>query len=334
LRLRPDEKESLMKIDCHIHAIPERVLALLRRDSTYRVTLDGNRWRGGNYVEFDVTSKWYDPDVAFAGMQANGIDIGVLSAAPKPLFYYDVELEPAKRMCRETNLGLAEFSTAKPDHFRWMAHLPLRYPEAAVEMLHEAADAGCCGVLAGTNIAGRRLDEADYGVFWSAVQSLKLPVFLHPGYEHPNPGLDDYYLQSIIGMPTEATIAIERLICSGVLDRYPDVRVVCALGGGFFPYQVGRLRQCISYRPELKDAAKDPWKYVGQIKFDTNLHELASLKFLIEFAGPENVLLGTDLPFATAIQNPMDMLKAAAGSEDAVKKISETNPAMLFNLSS
>jgi predicted TIM-barrel fold metal-dependent hydrolase len=44
--------------------------------------------------------------------------------------------------------------------------------------------------------------------------------------------------------------------------------------------------------------------------------------------------LGTDLPFATAIQNPMDMLKAAAGSEDAVKKISETNPAMLFNLSS
>ena len=60
---------------------------------------------------------------------------------------------------------------------------------------------------------------------------------------------------------------------------------------------------------------KDPWDYVGQIKFDTNVHENASLKFLIEFAGPQNVLLGTDLPFSTAIENPFGMLNAAAGGD-------------------
>jgi aminocarboxymuconate-semialdehyde decarboxylase len=312
--------------------LPKRVLELLRSDPIYRVKLDGYHWSGGNYVDFEVTPKWFDPAVTLAGMKANGIDVGVLSAAPKPLFYYELELEPAQRLCRETNRGLAEYKSAEPDHFQWMAHLPLRFPQAATEMLHEAAEAGCRGILAGTNIAGRRLDEPEYDIFWSAVEKLDLPVLLHPGYEHPNPGLKDYYLQSIIGMPAEATIAIERLICSGMLDRHPKARIICALGGGFFPYQVGRLRQCISYRPELKEVAKDPWKYVGQLIFDTNIHEVASLKFLIDFAGAENVVLGSDLPFATGIKNPLDLVKAATASEAVIKQITETNPAKLFKL--
>ena len=144
--------------------------------------------------------------------------------------------------------------------------------------------------------------------------------------------MGDFYLGSVIGMPTDATIALERLICSGMLDRHPKARIISALGGGFFPYQVGRLRQCISYRPELKHVKKDPWDYVGQIKFDTNVHENASLKFLIEFAGTENVLLGTDLPFSTAIENPFGMLNAAAGSDAAIRQISETGPAAFFKL--
>ena len=76
---------------------------------------------------------------------------------------------------------------------------------------------------------------------------------------------------------------------------------------------------------------KDPWDYVGQIKFDTNVHENASLKFLIEFAGADNVMLGTDWPFATGIDKPLDMLDATAGGA-AAKTISETGPAAYFKL--
>jgi aminocarboxymuconate-semialdehyde decarboxylase len=246
-----------MKVDCHIHALPERSIALLRRDPIYRVTLDGMKWHGGNYPDFTITEKWFDPETALAGMKANGVDMGIMSAAPKPLFYYEVDLEPAVAMCRETNLGLAEYQAARPQNFRWMAHLPLRYPKAAVDMLDKAAAAGCCGVIAGTSIAGRRLDEPDYEIFWSAVEALDMPVLLHPAYEHVSPGMGDFYLGSVIGMPTDATIALERLICSGMLDRHPKARIISALGGGFFPYQVGRLRQCISYRPELKHVKKD-----------------------------------------------------------------------------
>lgn len=318
-----------MNIDVHTHAIPERVLALLRRDRSYGVTLDGNHWRGGNYGDFQVTAKWSDPDAKLADLAASGVDAGVISAAPKPLFYYDIDLEPAQRMCRETNLGLAEFQAVKPDRFRWMAHVPLRFPGHAVAMLHEARDAGCAGVLVGTSVGARRLDHPEYENFWSAVETLRLPVFMHPGYEHPYPDLNDYSLQPIVGMPNEMTIAIERLICAGTLERHPGVQVLCALGGGFFPYQAGRLRHCTTFRPELK-GVKDPWSYVGQIKFDTNLHDVASLRFLIEVAGADNVLLGADLPFATATPMPVEMVKAAAGSEMAADRIAKRNPAAMF----
>ena len=84
-----------MKIDTHIHALPERSIALLRRDPVYRVTLDGMKWHGGNYPDFEITPKWFDPDTALAGMRKNGIDMGIMSAAPKPLFYYEVDQQAA-----------------------------------------------------------------------------------------------------------------------------------------------------------------------------------------------------------------------------------------------
>jgi hypothetical protein len=56
------------------------------------------------------------------------------------------------------------------------------------------------------------------------------------------------------------------------------------------------------------------------------------LKFLIEFAGADNVMLGTDWPFATGIDKPLGMLDATAGGAAAAKTISETGPAAYFKL--
>jgi predicted TIM-barrel fold metal-dependent hydrolase len=47
----------------------------------------------------------------------------------------------------------------------------------------------------------------------------------------------------VVGFPLETTVAIGRLICAGVLDRYPRLELVLVHGGGYFPYQPGRLRQ-------------------------------------------------------------------------------------------
>ena len=319
-----------MRVDVHNHVIPERALALLRRDARFGVVIEGTRWSGPNYSDFELTPGFTDPDAKLVELAGAELDGAALSVAPKPLFFYEVDRDASELLCRESNLGIAEFCQVDPVALRWMAHLPLRFPDLAVTLLEEAIDQGACGVIAGTSIAGRRLDEADYEPFWSAVEQAGLPVFLHPGYEEQHPATQDYYLHSVIGLPLEVTIAVERLVVSGTFDRHPGVTVIAALGGGFFPYGAGRLRQYTGFKPELVAVApEDPWACVGQLKFDTVVYDREALRFLVAAAGPDNVLVGTDWPFQTGVVAPITDLRAVT-DEATVRRIAEDNPAALF----
>ena len=136
----------------------------------------------------------------------------------------------------------------------------------------------------------------------------------------------------MLGFPFETTIAIERLIVSGTLDRHVELRIVLLHGGGYFPYQAGRLRHARTVRPELADAPSDPWAYRSRLYFDIITHDPAALAYLIDRAGADRVVMGTDLPFDMATPEPMRLVEAAA-SGAAVEAIAERNPAELYGFS-
>ena len=139
-------------------------------------------------------------------------------------------------------------SAARPDRLRWMATVPLQDPERAAAVLREAKGAGCVGVEVGTSTGARRLDDPVIDPFWGQAEELGLPVMLHPAYQHPHPGFADFHLTNVIGNMLETTIAIERLIMAGVLDRHPELNVVIVHSGGYFAYQQGRLRHARTVR--------------------------------------------------------------------------------------
>jgi aminocarboxymuconate-semialdehyde decarboxylase len=316
-----------MRIDVHNHAIPERALDLLRSEPAYRTRIDDGWFpRGG--ATFRIGPSFRDPDAKLAELEARGLDAAVVSAAP-PLFFYDVDAEAGEALCRATNDGLRDFAAAHPDRYRWMAHVPLGAPERAPAVLREAFAAGAVAVEVGTSVAGRRLDDEDFEPFWAAAETLGAPVMLHPAYNEANRGLDPFYLQNVIGNLLETTIAAERLICAGVLDRHPRLRVLLVHGGGYYPFQAGRLRHAATVRPELESAPRDPWAYGGRVLVDTITHDVESLRFLIHRMGAENVVLGTDLPFDMATPQPVAELEAAA-DPDAARTVAEDNPVRLF----
>ena len=316
-----------MRIDVHNHAIPERALDLVRSEPAYRTRVeDGWFQRGG--ASFRIAPSFRDPRAKLAELEAKGLDAAVVSAAP-PLFFYDVDAEAGEALCRATNDGLREFAAAHPDRYRWMAHVPLAAPERAAAVLREAVAAGAVGVEVGTSIAGRRLDEEDFEPFWTAAEALGVPVMLHPAYNEANRGLDPFYLQNVIGNLLETTIAGERLICAGVLDSHPRLRVLLVHGGGYYPFQAGRLRHAATVRPELDSAPRDPLAYRGQVLVDTITQDVESLRFLLHRMGAENVVLGTDLPFDMATPEPVAELEAAADA-GTVRTVAEHNPARLF----
>ena len=317
-----------MKIDTHNHVIPEEVIELLDRDPVFGAHVVGKTFKGRTHVDFVFNDSYRSPAAKIAELEDKGLEGAVVSAAP-PLFYYDVPLEACVAMCSAANQGLKRFCEHSPDRFRWMAHIPMPSPDRAVAMLEQAAAEGAVGVEVGSSIAGRRLDEPEFDVFWAAAERLGLPVLIHPAYNEASTPLNDYYFQNVIGNMLETTIAVERLICSGLLDRHPNIRIELVHSGGYFPYQAGRLKHARTVRPELGESPADPWAYVGRLVFDTITHDRGALEYLVRRVGADNVVMGTDLPFDMATPRPMEELLAAVDAT-AAKKITESNPARLF----
>jgi aminocarboxymuconate-semialdehyde decarboxylase len=320
-----------MSIDIHNHAIPQGVLELVGSRPVYGVTVSGGWWTSKNIGTFPLIDAWHDPDAKLREMDGKELERAVLSVAPKPLYYYELDLPDQAEMARVANTGLAAFCTGHEDRLRWMAHLPLAYPAEAAKVMREALEQGASGVELGTSANGKRFDDPVFDVLWSELESLGVPVFLHPAYESEGPENDGFAIPAVLGLPYETTNALYRMIYGGVLDRHPRLRVAAALGGGIFPYVAGRMRHYGTYRPEMQDAPKDPWTYVGQIKFDTHLHDPLALRFLIDKAGQENVMIGTDCSFQSCTPAPMEELRAALSDRpDAFDAVSDANAAAMF----
>jgi aminocarboxymuconate-semialdehyde decarboxylase len=317
-------------IDVHNHVMPAEALDLLGREPGYGVAIEGDRWVAGHHVPFTIAAAFRDPSAKIAEMDENGIDVAVVSSPP-PLFFYDVASDLAATFCETANDGMAKFCSAHPGRMRWLANLPLQDPARAVEVYATAVARGCVGAAIGTSVAGRRLDEPAFETFWAAAEETGRPVLVHPAFNEPHSALAPYYLQNVIGNPLETTIMIERMICAGVFARHPELRLIVMHGGGYLPYQVGRLAHACGVRPEIQVSADEVWRVFGQLYFDTITHDAAPLRYLAELVGIDHVLVGTDLPFDMAQRAPGAVL-AEAFNADEQRRIGADNAARLFAL--
>jgi aminocarboxymuconate-semialdehyde decarboxylase len=320
-----------MRLDIHNHAAPEGVLEFFASEPQFGITITGERhMTGGAEGEYELEPEFYDADAKVANLEAHGLDGAVISVDP-PFFYYEVDAGAGEALGEVINDGLRGMCARRPDRLWWMATVPLQDPARAAAVLAEQQRAGCVGVEIGTSTGSARLDEPSFEPFWAAAEELGLPVMIHPAYQHPHPGYPGFHLQNVIGNMYETTIAAERLIMSGLLDRHPELTIVIVHSGGYVAYQQGRLRHARTVRPYPPGTPEDPRDYFGQIRFDCLTHDRKALAFLIDQVGAENMLMGTDLPCDMATPDPWNELVAVAGEQTATE-IAETNPTRLYGL--
>lgn len=133
------------------------------------------------------------------------------------------------------NLELGKLETNSHGRVVAMGVLPCSSPEAAATGVSFVAESdGLYGIVSGPTIAGLLLDDPQLDIVWERLVLLDLPVFFHPengvalellqGHRHTLP--------VGVGFPLETTIALSRLVFGGVLERYPDLRILVAHGGG------------------------------------------------------------------------------------------------------
>lgn len=121
------------------------------------------------------------------------------------------------------------------------------------------------------------------------------------------------------------------MIFGGVFQRFPNLRVLASHGGGYFPYQFGRLIHGYTVRPEprVRDI-KGPQHYLKNIYFDTITHWGPALQFLVDTFGADHVVLGTDYPFDMGDLSPLDRVEGIRLSEKALTAICSENAMSLL----
>jgi aminocarboxymuconate-semialdehyde decarboxylase len=301
-----------MIVDVHTHVIPRFLIERAMSGETDGIGVtwerDGLKHHLGYW--YPVPPVFHDSAEKLADMDRKGIDFSVVSVSPT-LFCYDKPIEVAEDLSREINDSIAAFVAKAPDSFAGLATVPLQEPDAAVIELHRAKEElGLLGVQIGTNVEQTQLDDAEVRPFFAAAQQLEMPVTLHPYYVGSKRGLEPYYLTNSVGNPLDTCIAIARLIHGGIPERFPSLRFIAVHGGGFFPFQVGRFDHAWRVREEPRaNIGSPPSAYLKPFYFDTVTHDRMALRFLLELVGRESILLGSDIPFDMAEENPVGRVR-------------------------
>jgi aminocarboxymuconate-semialdehyde decarboxylase len=267
-------------------------------------------------------------------MDEKGIGLDVLSSTPFG-FFYEVEDDLAIELARFQNDQLSDWMKKYPDRFAAMAILPLQVPGKALKELERAIKTlGLRGVEIGSHVSNRELGDEAFWPIYKALEDLDVPIFIHPHHVAGLNRLQDFYLSNLIGNPLDTTIAAAQLIFSGVLEKYPGLKIILAHGGGQFPFIIGRIEHGYEVRPEPKEKVHQPPRaFLKNFYFDTITHNPDALRYLIAFAGSDHVLLGSDYPYDMGDSNPVQTVSKLSGIKAGDRrKIMRENAIALFGL--
>ena len=304
-------------IDVHFHIVPPRFVDLLRRGALREIVdvvlapdVDRLLFRPppGVAIEPDTSIRphLYDARLILDALDRRGLDAAAVSPAPE-FFLYWAPPALGELIARTVNDGMAELARAYPDRLLPLATLPMQDPARAARELERAITVlGLRGAALCTHVNGADLDGPAFGRCWRR----------QPASAHPCSSILRTLATSTGSLSTTSGtwLASRRSrrwlppgsVMSGVFEELPELRVILAHGGGYFPYQIGRLDHGYQARPELQARlSKPPSHYLGNLYADSLIHDGRALRFLIDRFGADHVVLGSDYPFDMGCESPV-----------------------------
>jgi aminocarboxymuconate-semialdehyde decarboxylase len=217
-------------------------------------------------------------------------------------------------MARLGNDGLAEVVAKHGDRFvGYSALLPMNAPEAAVKEAERVLQNGANAIQLASNVNGVALDEPQFWPIFEVIAKSGKPILLHPARtrdmpDYPTEKYSKYEICSVLGWPYETGVTLARLVFSGIMDRYPDLKVIAHHLGGVIPYLEGRVGHSWDqlgsrtsdedYTSLLKKLKKRPFDYFKDFYADTAVEGARATTVCgLDFFGADHVLFASDCPF-------------------------------------
>ncbi len=253
-------------------------------------------------------------------MDEMGIRLQTIIPPPFQAYYW-LDPDEGMKATRVINDGLAEIVDNMPDRFVALGNLPLQDTAMAVEeMRRGVSELGLKGFQILTNVNGEELSNFALDAFWAEAQRLDTLIFIHPNGFTSGERFRDHYFNNVIGNPLETTLAVHRLIFDGVMERYPDLRILLAHGGGYLPAYSGRIDHVWGAREDGRQhISQPPTAYLKKMWFDSVVFTPHQLDYLIRQYGADRIVMGTDYPYDMGDYDPVGLVEAVDGLAESDK---------------
>lgn len=331
-----------MKIDIFAHIIPPKFKeTMFKNDFCIR-----EGWTKG----LSAVPTYYDLEARFRLMDKHPDVFQVLTlsgASPDDLAGSEEAVDIAKRI----NDEMAELVYKYPERFVGAAAvLPMSNIDAALTEIDRAInELRLNGILLRIPINGKPVDRPEFMPIYEKMCQYNLPIWFHPKRSRKTPDYADeseskYNIHGVWGMIWETTISMTRLVFSGVLQKYPALKIITHHCGGMVPYYSQRIlnhynqrvmRNGMNYTVGLTE----PYiEYFHRFYTDTCITgNTPALMCGYHFFGAEHILFGTDTPNDAQIGHTVtgctiEAIEQMDIPDSDKKKIFEDNARQLLRL--
>jgi len=323
-----------MKVDCQSHVFSKAYAEVLLESSGFvRTTKENGSYivRYGDIQQFNLDPAIYNPEYTIRDMDDAGIDVSVLSInIPGPEL---LEPESGVKGARICNDYLAEVCAAYPGRFVGLAALPMQDTDEALNEFRRALDTlDLRGMVLYSHINGTPVDAAVFEPVYRMAEERQVPVVLHPTVPTWGETIKDYSMIPMIGLMVDTSIAVLRLILSGILERYPNLKVLHPHCGGVLPYLMPRVVEQTEVKGRGREhIKKSPEAYYKNVYQDLVSPSEQAMRFSYESAGPDRLVFGSDRPWVS-IQTFLEIFNRLDIPEIEKEKILGKNACRLFRI--
>ncbi|MBB5079186.1 amidohydrolase family protein [Nonomuraea endophytica] len=292
-----------MKIDAYSHILPAPYFERMRELAVDPGAL--KRW-------LELTAL-HDVGARLRMMEEFGDDYQQILTLSSPPIELLAGPRDSPELARLANESMLELCREHPERFpAFVASLPMNNPDAAMaELAYAIDDLGARGVQVFTNVSGRPLDDPAFRPVFDEMARRDLPIWMHPARgaafaDYATEDASRFEIWWALGWPYETSVAMSRLVFSGLFERHPAIKIITHHMGAMIPYLEGRIG--LGWSDQLgsrtegevlgEQLPKGLLEYFRRFYADTALSGSAiGMRCGLEFFGPDHVLFATDCPF-------------------------------------